>query len=81
VTKSNFIQATSVDVERVFSLGRRLLSHVRSRLSVESTRALMCLGQWSKLGYIKDSDLKAVTVEPEAKGDEEDLPEDWDAIN
>ena len=41
------IVATSVDVERVFSKGRILLSHVRNRLSVQSTWALMCLGAWS----------------------------------
>ncbi|KAJ7933627.1 hypothetical protein B0H13DRAFT_1592206, partial [Mycena leptocephala] len=35
--------ATSVDVERVFSRGRLLLSHVWNRLSAQSTRALMCL--------------------------------------
>ncbi|KAF8812018.1 hypothetical protein BYT27DRAFT_7014683, partial [Phlegmacium glaucopus] len=52
-------------VERVFSQGRLLLSHIRSRLSVQSTRALMCLGVWSILGYVKDSDVKGVIVLPE----------------
>jgi len=41
------IVATSVDVERTFSQGRLVLSHVRNRLSVQSTRALLCLGVWS----------------------------------
>ena len=72
--------ATSVDVERVFSQGRLLLSHVRSRLSVQSTRALMCLGIWSKMGYVKDSDIKAVVINPELKGEEGELAEDWDVI-
>ncbi|KIM36395.1 hypothetical protein M413DRAFT_42588, partial [Hebeloma cylindrosporum] len=57
--------ATSVDIERVFSQGRILLSHLRNRLSVQSTRALMCVGIWSCLGYVKDSDLKAVAILPE----------------
>jgi hypothetical protein len=74
------IQATSVDVERVFSQGRLLLSHVRSRLSVQSTRALMCLGIWSQMGFVKDSDITAVAVLPEVDGEEEDLELDWDAI-
>jgi hypothetical protein len=39
--------ATSVDVERLFSRGQPVLSHTRSRLSVASTRALLCLGSWS----------------------------------
>jgi hypothetical protein len=57
--------ATSVDTERVFSQGRVLLSHVRNSLSAQSTRALMCVGNWSLLGYIKDSDIQAVTTLPE----------------
>ena len=69
----------SVDVERIFSQGRLLLSHVRSRLSVQSTRALLCVGAWSLLGYIKDEDVKAATVMPEVKGEEEELATNWDS--
>lgn len=72
--------ATSVEVERVFSQGRLLLSHVRSRLSVQSTRALMCLGVWSLLGFVSDSDVKAVVTLPElgADEDEDELEIHWD---
>ena len=78
----NIGPATSVDVERAFSQARLLLSHVRSRLSVQSTRALMCLGVWSILGYVKDSDVKAVVTLPELRADEEEgeLKLDWDKI-
>ena len=71
-----------MDVERVFSQGRLLLSHIRSRLSVQSTRALMCLGVWSLLGYVKDYDVKAVVVLPELRADEEEgeLELGWDKI-
>ena len=74
--------ATSVDVERTFSQGRLLLSHVRNRLSVQSTRALLCVGVWSLMGYVKDKDIRAVTVLPEVISDDEDpeLAYDWDAI-
>lgn len=75
--------ATSVDVERVFSEGRILLSHLRSRLSVQSTRALMCVGVWSKLGYVEDGDIKeVVTHTPPLKPDEKEagLAPDWDVI-
>jgi hypothetical protein len=78
------ILATSVDVERVFSQGRLLLSHIRSRLSVQSTRALMCLGVWSKLGFITDSDVKAVVLtlpELNEDDDENELDISWDRIN
>ena len=73
--------ATSVDVERVFSKGRILLSHLHNRLSVQSTRALMCLGAWSLMGYVRDSDVKAVTMLPDLEDDEEEpLEENWDMI-
>jgi hypothetical protein len=56
----------------VFSQGRLLLSHIRSRLSVQSTSALMCLGVWSLLGYVSDSDVKAVIILPELRADEDE---------
>jgi hypothetical protein len=71
-----------VDVERVFSKGRIVLSHLRNQLSVQSTRALMCLGAWSVLGFVKDSDVKSVTSLPDLKDGEEEaqLEEDWDVV-
>ena len=64
------ITATSIDVERTFSQGRLLLSHVRSCLSVQSMQAFLCIGVWSLMGYVKDKDVKAAAV----------LPEDWDSL-
>jgi hypothetical protein len=72
--------ATSVDVERTFSQGRLILSHVRNRLSARSTRALLCLGVWSLMGYVKDEDVRAAAVLPEVDGEEEELPMDWDSL-
>jgi hypothetical protein len=51
---------TSIDVERLFSRGRLVLSHTRGRLTATSTRALLCLGSWSSLGLIRDEDLEGV---------------------
>jgi len=76
----HFVSATSVDVERTFSQGRLVLSHVQSRLSVQSTRALMCLGVWSTMGYVKDTDVLSAAVLPEVDGEEEDLDNNWDAM-
>jgi hypothetical protein len=73
--------ATSVDVERVFSKGRLVLSHVRNGLSVQSTRALMCLGAWSKMGFVKDKDVMEVARLPDVKGSEAELDSDWDNIS
>jgi len=41
--------ATTVEVERTFSQGCLVLPYiyVRNRLSSQSTRALMCVGNWS----------------------------------
>ncbi|KAF5332308.1 hypothetical protein D9758_018513 [Tetrapyrgos nigripes] len=59
------IPATSTDVERVFSRGRFLLPYVRNRLSADTTRALMCLRQWSLMGLIQDEDVMTVAKLPE----------------
>ena len=75
------LTATSVAVERTFSQGRLVLSHVRSRLCVQSTHALLCVGVWSVLGYVKDSDVKAAAVFPEVDGKEDELTEDWDSLD
>lgn len=40
----------------------------------------MCLGDWSRLGFVKNKDIMAVTVLPEESGDEEELSNGWDAI-
>ena len=42
----------------------------------------MCLGAWSLKGYVKDCDVKAVTVLPDLKEGEEEEPLDdnWDLI-
>ncbi|KAF8873248.1 hypothetical protein BD779DRAFT_1452095, partial [Infundibulicybe gibba] len=72
--------ATSTDVERVFSMGHLLLSHVWNWLSAQSMRALMCLGVWSKLGYVLDNDVLAVAANKKDVDEEGDLEDDWDAI-
>ena len=75
----NIFIATSIDVERLFSRGRLLLSHVRSRLSAQSTRTLLCLGTWSTLGLVKDSDVKKVTELEDVEG-KDTLADGWDKI-
>ena len=61
----------------MFSKGRLIISHIRNRLSAQSTRALLCLGYWSKLGLIRNDDLKAATSLPDAKIDEEWSEDGW----
>jgi hypothetical protein len=80
VRRSNIATATSVDVERIFSRGRLLLSHVRNRLSVETTRALLCIGLWSQLGLVKDKDIDTVASLPDVVEEDETLDDGWDSI-
>jgi hypothetical protein len=40
----------------------------------------MCIGAWSELGYVKDDDIKAVTMHEEVEGEEKALEDGWDAI-
>ena len=58
-------------MEHVFSRGHNLLSHIHNRVSAQTTRVLLCLGVWSLLGLVKDSDDNAVAVLPDVpEGDE-----------
>ena len=68
---TQLLAATAVDCECVFSRSRILLSHVRNRMAVETIRALMCVGEWSRKGYIKTKDIKAVTMLSEPEGEDE----------
>ncbi|KAJ7488456.1 hypothetical protein B0H11DRAFT_1720448 [Mycena galericulata] len=52
-------EATSVAVERVFSLGRRLLHFTRNRMSATSFRRLLCLGSWGRRDLLRINDLIA----------------------
>ena len=54
-------------------------SHIFNRLSVASTCILMCLGAWSKLDFIRDSDILYVPRLPDISLEVE-LAENWDNI-
>jgi hypothetical protein len=43
----------------------------------------MCLGVWSRLGYVSNSDIKAVVILPGIPADEKEdtLADGWDAID
>ena len=69
--------ATAVECERVFSRSRILLSHVRNRMAAKTARALMCVGAWTRKGFIKATDIKAITILPEP---EEEFDDGFDGI-
>ena len=74
--------ATSVDVERVFSKGRLLLSHVRSRMNANTTRAVLCVGAWSRAGYVKAVDLRKAAQSADLDdGSKLKLAPGWDKVD
>lgn len=72
--------ASSVAVERIFSKGRIVLSHLRNKLEAQTTRAILCVGEWSVLDMVKREDLQAAAKLPEIEEDVEELMEDWAKI-
>jgi len=72
--------ATTVDVERVFSHGQLVLSHVHNHLAIQSTCMSLCVGIWSPLGLVKDSDIRMSVGKDDVVGEEDDLSENWDVI-
>ena len=72
--------ATSVDVERIFSKGRLILSHVCNHLSVNLTRGLLCLGAWSKLGLVNKNNIKIITSLPEVKEGDKEAKDVYDMV-
>ena len=40
----------------------------------------MCLGAWSKLGFMHDVDIRAAAILPDIIGEEEELELGWDYI-
>jgi hypothetical protein len=68
-------------VSHLFSRGRLILSHVRNRLSAQSTRTLLCVGLWSELGLVESKDIIRVSKLPDVIGKEEAMDEGWDRIN
>ncbi|KIM67470.1 hypothetical protein SCLCIDRAFT_107822 [Scleroderma citrinum Foug A] len=58
-----FFLMPSVKVEHLFSKGQIVLLYLRNCLLSQSTWALLCLGQWSKLGLIKNDDIRKATCD------------------
>ena len=73
--------ASSVAVEHVFSKGQLLMSYIRNHLLAQSTCTLLCLGAWSKAGFVKSTDLSAVvTTLLDAKNNESWSDDDWEIM-
>jgi hypothetical protein len=62
---------SSVDVEHIFSQGRLILLYVCNCLTSKSTCTLVCLGDWSACGLVRDCDIKSTVVLPDVLGAQE----------
>ena len=49
-------------------------------MSAQSTLALLCLGAWSKLGYVEIDDLTTAASLPDVGPDEIWLDEEWGVV-
>jgi hypothetical protein len=56
-----------------------VLSHTKNQLATQTTRTILCLGTWSKMGLIKNTDVLGVAKLEDVEG-EDCLDEGWDAI-
>lgn len=63
--------ATSVEVKHLFSKRCIILPYLHNHLSLQSTCALLCLRQWSKLGLVKDVNIRKATCDEEETADGE----------
>ncbi|KAJ2933763.1 hypothetical protein H1R20_g3333, partial [Candolleomyces eurysporus] len=74
------IPATSISVEQVFSQGCLILSHIQNQLSGQSTRALTCLGAWTKQNLVWNLDLLEASKLPDLGDDEEFVWEEYPVV-
>lgn len=83
LTTSKIALASSVEVERVFSRGRLLLTHTRNRMTAQTTRAVMCVASWSLAGYVQSEDAKKIAQldDVDLDGSDFEMEDGWDKID
>ena len=67
-------------MEHLFSHGHLAVTHTRSHLSAQTTRAILGLGAWSLLNLIKTEDVMLVAALGEVEGNEYAMEDGWDRI-
>ena len=58
-------------MEHVFSQGHLVLLYMHNCLTSKSTHALVCLGDWSACGLVKDCNIKTMAVLLDVLGEQE----------
>jgi hypothetical protein len=51
-------------------------------MTAQTTHAILCLGNWSRLGLVKSDDVRAAAALPDVEGMDSDyeMEEGWDRI-
>ena len=72
-----------MDIERIFSCGRIILSYLRNRLGVQTVHALICVDELIKVGLIKEKHIHDWIrgLKDIEEDDESYVDEGWDNIN
>lgn len=75
----------TMHLSRVYSILRveaeAAKMYVSNRLSAQSTRTQLYVGNWSLAGYVPNTDVLAASRPPDVEGDQDiEIPEDWDKI-
>ena len=47
---------------------------------MQTTHAVLCIGQWSALKLVKDEDVNSITEMKDEEGDEKEMDDSWDVI-
>jgi hypothetical protein len=70
---------SSVGVEHIFSQGCLVLLYMHNCLTSKSTHALVCLGDWSAHGLVRDCNIKIAAVLLDVLGaPEPEYQQGWD---
>ncbi len=62
---------SSVGMECIFSQGHLILPYMHNRLTSKSICTLVCYGDWSTHGLVKDCDIKTMAVLPNVLREQE----------
>ena len=76
-----YLSASTVAVECIFSKCYLIITHICNCLSAQSTWALMCLRAWSSAEYVFPTDLTYTASLPEPKEDDIWSDDNWEVIS
>ena len=72
----------TVDIKWIFNCDYLLLFYICNWLSAETMQAILCIGKWSCIEFIKDKDMLKVTSKAYNENDPslDAVPKGWNSI-